>query len=276
MFRPDRAADRACGDRLLHPREQLRVLQAGAAGEHHRDPVRGLDQLRERVRVAGPVRLHDVRAELGAESNVAAQVLEAVLVLQLLDARVGRRELRLGDERHAQRGALSPHPGEDLDHRGLGVTAEGGEQDDGVGPEDERLLDLRDLHDLGPVAVGARGGGEQQREGGRRGERRLGDPDHPLAHHDDVGPSGDGLRRAGRDVRQRFQERGGRHPVVQRADHRHPRGVDHALQPHRLARHPCLLVPASSPDGSRRRSVPEQTRSDATEADVGPRLESAP
>ena len=48
----------------------------------------------------------------------------------------------------------------------------------------------------------------------------------------------------GGDVGQRLQERGRRHPVVERADDRDARRVDHPLQPHRLAylcRHVYLL-----------------------------------
>src|SRR5262245_20947075 len=90
-----RAADRARLDGHLHPPQKLLVLEPGAAGEHDRDPVGGLDQLAERIGVARPVRLDDVGAELGAQANVPPQVLEPVLLLERLDGRVGRRELRL-------------------------------------------------------------------------------------------------------------------------------------------------------------------------------------
>src|SRR5262245_33952859 len=84
----DRAADRAGLDGHLHAPQQLLVVEPGAAGQHHGDAVRRLDQLPERLRVAGPVRLHDVGAELGAQPNISPQVLEPVLLLERLDRRV--------------------------------------------------------------------------------------------------------------------------------------------------------------------------------------------
>ena len=102
-----RAADRAGRHRLLHPGQELAVLQPRAAGQHDRDPVGGLDAPAERVGVARPVRLHDVGAELRAQPDVPAQVLEPVLLLELLDRRVRGGELGLGDERHARATAHS-------------------------------------------------------------------------------------------------------------------------------------------------------------------------
>ena len=48
-------------------------------------------------------------------------------------------------------------------------------------------------------------------------------------------PPGDGLAGALRDVGERLEERRRGHAVIERADHGDALGVDHALEPHRLA-----------------------------------------
>ena len=68
-------------------------------------------------------------------------------------------------------------------------------------PSDEGLLDLGDLHDLGPLGVGGGARREQHRERRGRRERGVRDADHPLAHHDHVGAARDRLARARRRCR---------------------------------------------------------------------------
>ena len=204
---PDRAPDRARLHRLFHPLEQLGIFQPGTTGEDDRHTARGLDASREGLLVARPVGLHDVRTELHTEANVPAQVLEAVLLLQRFDRRVGGWELGLRDERHAERGAFAPDRGQDVHHAGLGVSPERGEEHDRIGAEDQRFLDVGDLHDLWTVPARSRARGQQQRERRGRTERFLGDADHPLAHHDDVRTAGDRLSGARADIREWLEER---------------------------------------------------------------------
>ena len=222
----------------------LRRGHVAIACEDDRNTARGLNASRERLLVARPVGLHDVRTELHTEADVPAQILEAVLLLQRFDRRVGGGELGLGDERHAERSAFAPDRGQDVHHGGLGVPAERGEEHDRIGAEDQGLFDVGDLHDLGTVPARSRARRQQQRERRGRTERFLGDADHPLAHHDDVRTAGDRLSGARADVRQRLEERRRGHTVVQGTDHRHAVGVDDPLEPHPLAdvrRHDALL-----------------------------------
>jgi hypothetical protein len=202
----DRAADRTHGDGLLHPREQLHVVEPRPTGQHDGDAVGRLHEAREGLLVAGPIRLDDVGAELGAQAHVAPEVLEPVLLPELLDRGVRGRELGLGDEGHAERGALTSHIGEKRHHVGLVLPAERGEQHHGVRSEDHRLLHVGDVHDVWTSArrIGRRR--QQQGEGRRGRERRLGDPDHPLAHHDHVRAAGHRLYSSGSDVGQRLEE----------------------------------------------------------------------
>ena len=108
MFRPTEQpiapASTACCIRVSSSASSRREPPASTTGM----PFAASTHRANAVLVARPVRLHDVRAELGAQAHVPAQVLEPVRLLQLLDRRVGRRELGLGDERHAERLALAP------------------------------------------------------------------------------------------------------------------------------------------------------------------------
>ena len=100
---PIAPAATACSMRVSSSTSSSREPPASTTGM----PFAASTQLRERLPVARPVRLHDVGAELGAQADVAPEVLEPVLLLQLLDRRVRRGELGLGDERHAERRALA-------------------------------------------------------------------------------------------------------------------------------------------------------------------------
>ena len=106
--------------------------------------------------------LDDVGTQLRAEPDVALEVAEAVLLGEFLDRGVGGRELGLGDERQAERGAFASHPGQRADHTGLAAAAEGGEQHHRVGAQPRRLLHLGDLYHRGLRPLGIGGGGQQQ------------------------------------------------------------------------------------------------------------------
>ena len=76
---PDAAADGARLHRVLLAGEQLGLGDPRAAGEHGREAGGGGDQAGVLLARAGPVRLDDVGAELGAQADVPEQVVGAEL-----------------------------------------------------------------------------------------------------------------------------------------------------------------------------------------------------
>ena len=116
MFRPTEQPMAPAAMACLHPRAAApRPRGATRRPAPTGMPFGRLDQAGERVAVAGPVRLDDVGPQLGAQPHVAPQVLEAVLLLELLDGGVGGRELGLGDEAACPgRRTRAPTAGQDV------------------------------------------------------------------------------------------------------------------------------------------------------------------